>query len=94
VHVLARITFKPEAVEAAKALLVRLARESRKEAGCVSYAVYQQADQPHVFRTVEEWRDAAAAEAHMQTPHIAAAIATGGPIFAEPPEILPHYAVI
>jgi len=93
VHVLARISFKPEAAEAAKSLLARLARESRKEPGCVSYAVYQEADTPHVFRTVEEWRDAAAAATHMQSPHIAEAFAAAGPLLAAPPEILAHTSV-
>ena len=92
-HVLARIAFRPDAAAAARVILTQLVAETRKEPGCESYELYQQADRPHVFQTVERWRDAAAADAHMQTPHIAAAFAAAGPLLASPPEILPFNAV-
>ncbi len=92
-HVLARITFKPEAADRGLAILARLVTHTRREAGCVSYALYEQAEQPHVFQTVEEWRDAAAADAHMKTAHIAEAFAAAGPLLASPPEILSFKAV-
>jgi quinol monooxygenase YgiN len=76
-HVLARITFKPEAAAEGKDLLLNLMSKSRAEAGCVSYDVYQQAEAPHIFQTVEQWKEKADADAHMATPH-----------FALPPEIL------
>ncbi len=89
-HVLALIVFQSESADAGKAILLELALASRKEAGCVSYALYQQADAPHVFRTVEAWKTEADAAAHMQTEHIAKAIAVAAPLFAAPPEILGH----
>ncbi len=89
-HVLARITFKPESANAARAILTRLATQSRREAGCISYLVFQQAAAPHVFQTVEEWRDAASADAHLMSPHVGAAFATAGPLLAGAPEILPY----
>ncbi|MDB5730194.1 MAG: antibiotic biosynthesis monooxygenase [Variovorax sp.] len=87
-HVLARITVKPEAAEQARDILVELVAKSRQEAGCVAYALYQQAEAPHIFQTVEQWRGQADAEAHMRTPHVGAAIAAADPLFAAPPEIL------
>lgn len=87
-HVLARITVKPESADAAKAILIDLVSKSREEAGCVSYDLYRQVDAPHIFQTVEQWRAKADADAHMSTPHVAAAIAGAGAMFAAPPEIV------
>ncbi len=88
IHILARITVKPEHAAAARDILLALVGESRKEAGNRSYRLYRQADATHVFQTVEEWNDQAAADGHMSTPHVAAAIAAAGAMFALPPEIL------
>lgn len=89
-HVMARITVKPEAADTAKRILLELVKKSREEAGCVAYELYQQADAPHVFQTVEQWREKASADAHMTTPHVGAAIAAAGALFAMPPEILAY----
>lgn len=89
-YVLARITVQPGASAQAAAILETLVSHSRLEAGCVSYELFQQSDHPHVFQTVEVWQDAAAAQAHMTTPHLAAAVAEATPLFAVPPEILAY----
>jgi quinol monooxygenase YgiN len=89
-YVMARITVKPEAVAATVKLFADLAGPTRQEAGCVSYEVFQQQPSPHVFQTVEQWRSEADAQSHMQTPHVAAAFATAGPLLAAPPEILAY----
>lgn len=86
IHILAKITAQPHA--AVRDALMELVGHSRKEAGCVSYALYQRGDDPAQFQTVEEWRDAAAADAHMTTPHIGAALAKVGSLLAAPPEIV------
>ena len=88
IHIMARINVNPESAAAAKAILTTLVNESRKESTCVSYALFQRPDAPHVFQTVEQWTDKASADAHMATPHVGAAIAAAGPMFAAPPEIL------
>jgi quinol monooxygenase YgiN len=87
VHVMASVVVKPEHADAAKALLVELAGKSRAEAGCVEYELYQRPDRPHVFRTVEVWHTPQDVDAHMKTPHVAAAMAVAGPMFAAPLEI-------
>ncbi|QCB45283.1 putative quinol monooxygenase [Hydrogenophaga sp. PAMC20947] len=89
-YVLARITVQPGASAQTATILETLVSLSRQEAGCVSYELYQQADHPHVFQTVEVWRDAEAAQTHMSTPHLAAAVAEATPLFAAPPEILAY----
>ncbi len=88
VHVLARITAQPASAEAMRELLLELVAQTRKEPGCLHYDLFQQDDAPHVFQTVERWTDDGAADAHMSTPHVAAAIAKGGAHFGAPPEIL------
>ena len=90
-HVLARVTAKPEAAAAARDILSELAAKSRQESGCVSYELYHlyhQAEAPHIFQTVEQWKSKADADAHMSTPHLGAAVAAAGPLPAAPPEIL------
>jgi quinol monooxygenase YgiN len=87
-YVLARIEVKPEVAELAKGILVDLARKSRQEAGCLAYELYQQAGAPHVFQTMEQWKDKADADAHMASLHVGAALAAAGPLLAEAPEIV------
>ena len=86
-HVMAAIVVKAEHAEAAKALLTELAAASRREAGCLSYELYQQVDAPHRFHTVEQWRARADADAHMARPHVGKALAAAGPMLASPPAI-------
>ena len=88
VHVLARITALPASADTMREILVELAAQTRKEAGCQHYALFQQEGAAHVFQTVERWADAAAVDAHMASPHVAAAIAQGGAHFGAAPEIL------
>lgn len=93
VHVLARITAQPASADALREILVELVAQSRKEAGCLHYELFQQEGAAHIFQTVERWADGAAADAHMSTPHVAAAIAKAGALLGAPPEIL-RYAQI
>jgi quinol monooxygenase YgiN len=86
-HVIARITAKPGSADTLRQLLGELVGPTRQEAGCLSYHLYQRESEAEVFYTVEEWRDAASVAAHLASPHVAAAIAGGGPHIAAPPEI-------
>jgi quinol monooxygenase YgiN len=89
-YVLARITVKTEAAEAAGKILAELAAHSRKEPGCVQYEVYCQEQAPHILQTVEHWRTKADADIHMTTPHVGAAFAAAGPLLAGAPEIVAY----
>jgi quinol monooxygenase YgiN len=93
-HILARIHCTPEGAATVRDIMVELAAASRQESGCEGYEVYQRADDPTQFQTVELWRDQAAVDAHMSTPHVAAAIARGGPLFAAPPLIQPFLKLV
>ena len=65
VHVLARITALPASADTMREILVELAAQTRKEAGCLHYALFQQDGAAHIFQTVERWADGAAVDAHM-----------------------------
>lgn len=90
VYVLARIMVKEEAADAADRILTKLAVQSRQETGCLSYDVYRQAQAPHKFQTIEQWRDQAAADAHLKTAHVGAAFEAATPLLAGSPEILAY----
>jgi quinol monooxygenase YgiN len=69
--------------------LATLVAPSRAEAGCVSYDLYESAATPGTFFTVETWTAQSDLDAHMQTAHIAAVIATAGEHLDGPPQIHP-----
>jgi quinol monooxygenase YgiN len=84
---MARISARPGSEATLRRVLQDLLQPSREEAGCVSYELFQNEDNPLEFVTVEQWLDHAAAEAHMTTPHVGAAIAQASELLAQPPLI-------
>ena len=48
-----------------------MAVETRKEAGCVSYAFYTDVEDPGRIRVFEEWESGEALDRHFATPHMA-----------------------
>jgi quinol monooxygenase YgiN len=46
-----------------------LQEASRKEPGCAMYIVQQQVENPRVFLVYEQYKDAAALDAHRNSPH-------------------------
>ena len=74
-QVVATIPAKPEAADQVRAALQELVDATRAEDGCMSYDLFESGSAPETFVTVERWRDAASLEAHMTTPHVAAAFA-------------------
>jgi quinol monooxygenase YgiN len=74
-NVVATIPVKPEHVDALRAALTQLAEATREESGCLSYDLFESAAAPGTFVTLERWVDQAALDAHMESPHVAAAFA-------------------
>jgi quinol monooxygenase YgiN len=58
---------REDAIEAA----VRMAHETRKEAGCRSYAFYADVESADRIRVFEEWESLETLERHFRTPHMA-----------------------
>jgi quinol monooxygenase YgiN len=94
VHVVAQLHGQAAQIEALAAVLKELAQGSRQEAGNLGFVVHQNAGDPARFVTVEQWADAAAVDAHMQSPRVGAVLAKLGPLLAGPPEIVRYVNVI
>lgn len=77
-HVVATIPAAEGSVPAVREALQTLVAATRDEPGCVSYDLFESASAPGTFVTVERWADQAAMDAHMTTPHLAAAFAAVG----------------
>jgi len=50
-------------------IFTKLQEASRKEPGCLMYNVHRHVDDPRRFFIYEQYRDAAALEAHRNSPH-------------------------
>lgn len=79
-HVVATIPTDPAASDAVRAGLAELVAATRAEEGCLDYAAYESGAVPGLYVTVETWRAQADLDAHMETPHIAKAFETLGPV--------------
>ena len=58
-------------VEAAVSAAAEMARATREEVGCISYAFYQDVESSGRFRVFEEWESEEALQAHFKAPHMA-----------------------
>ena len=74
-QVVATIPASAEAADQVREALKTLAGATRAEEGCVAYDLFESGSVPGTFVTVERWRDQASLDAHMGTPHVAAAFA-------------------
>ncbi|MBA2464845.1 MAG: antibiotic biosynthesis monooxygenase [Nocardioidaceae bacterium] len=88
-RVVATIVATPGSEELVRNALVEMAAASRQEEGCGSYELFESSSAPGTLVTIESWTTAEALDAHMQTPHIAAALAATDGHLAEPPGIHP-----
>ena len=86
-YVIATLTARPDTIDATRDALTSLVAPTRAEDGCVGYTLTQSTDDPAVFRTVEQWQDQAAADAHMGTPHVQAALAAAADLLGAAPDI-------
>lgn len=87
--VVATITAKPGSETIVHDALRTLAAATRNEDGCLGYDLFQSQADPTVFVTVEQWREQADLDAHLQSPHLAEALATAGEHLAVEPAIHP-----
>lgn len=82
------ITAKPEAAAEVESALTELAEATQAEAGCILYSLNRGLQEPNVFVTVEKWESSDALDTHLNSPHIAAALARTSELLAEPPRII------
>lgn len=89
VHVIATLHSQNGQAERFAAALRQLAEAARSAPGNLRFELYQGTD-PNLFVTVETWQDAAAADGHMGSAHVARTLEAIGPLLAGPPAILRH----
>ena len=87
VHAFATLLARADAVDATREALAALVAPSRAEAGCEHYELFQSADDPARFQTVERWASPEAVEAHLASAHVQAAFAAAGDLLAAAPVI-------
>jgi quinol monooxygenase YgiN len=62
-----------------------LVAATRAEPGCLEYAIYVSASEFEEIASIERWRSAADAEAHMSRPHTRAFLAIAAECLVAPP---------
>lgn len=83
--VIARAKAQPGREDEMQRYLVANAKDSRTEAGCVSYSVLR--GEGGLFMTLERWKSRGDLDQHMKTPHVQSLLGALAPIIAEPPDI-------
>ena len=87
VYSFATLIARPDTVDATREALAALVEPSRAEAGCEHYELFQSADEPARFQTVERWASADAARAHLGSEHVQAAFAAAPDLLGAEPVI-------
>lgn len=85
VVVAARITVRPDSVQAFINLCKPLIEETRREEGCLRYELYQDPERPEIFFFYEEYADAAAKEYHGRQEYMVQYRLRRGPMLAAEP---------
>lgn len=77
-----------------RADLIRVAQavaaSSRREAGCISYRLYEDSEVEDEFVFVEEWESDAALKEHFSTPHVRDFMQAIMPTLVSPPDVKFH----
>jgi len=89
IDVIAVLIAKPGSATKVESALRDLVAPTRAEPGCISYELYGSAASDTTFFTIEKWRTQADLDAHMQTPHIHAALEATADHLAAAPGIHP-----
>lgn len=87
VRIVAHIPARPDKVDEVRAALSALLAPTRAEAGCLSYELLQNRQDPTDFTFVEEWESDAAIDSHMASAHLQAALALMPEMLAGAPQI-------
>jgi quinol monooxygenase YgiN len=87
IHIVARVTAKPDAVKALQTVLETLLTPTRQEPGCRRYVLMQNQENPTDFTFVEEWADEDAINSHMKSAHLKEAFTKAAGLLAAPPDI-------
>jgi quinol monooxygenase YgiN len=77
-NVVAIVETSADKVEELKTVCLGLIEPTRKEAGCISYDLYQDITNSGKFTFLENWQSKEHLDVHLKTPHLVAAGAAFG----------------
>lgn len=72
------VRFGEGEIERLKSVFAKNITATREEEGCEAYAYAVDVGDPNLLHVAEQWRDQAAIDAHMATPHMGALMAALG----------------
>lgn len=84
ISIIAKNVVKADQVKAFQDLARELVAETRKEKGCIAYALNQDLKDPTVLTFIERWEDQAAIDAHMKSAHFVRIVPQLGPLTSAP----------
>jgi quinol monooxygenase YgiN len=93
VRVVVKVVARTESIAEITAIVLKLAAQSRKETGCVSYEALQDTSNAEIFVLIEEWSSVAALDAHNKTAHFHEAVSKSQPFLAKPLEVGRYVAI-
>lgn len=70
--IIAAIVIKEEYKDELMTIFHTVVEETRKEAGCIAYALHQDVKNSKKYIILEEWKDQAAIDSHNASPHFQA----------------------
>ena len=88
IHVFATLTAAPGKADALRAALTALVAPSRAEPGTITYTLHEALEAPGTFYVYETYKDQAAVDAPMSSPHLQKALAEAGPLLGAAPSIV------
>jgi quinol monooxygenase YgiN len=93
IHVFATVSAAPGNADELRAALTTLVEATLKEPGVIHYILHEDPKNLGNFYVFEAYKDQAAVDAHMASPHLAAAFAKAGPLVSGPPSITPTIVI-
>jgi len=90
VVVVARVRVRADRHEEFIQAAREVARPTRGEAGCVSYRIHQDIEDPDAFVFVEEWSAQSDLDRHFETPHVKKLFAALPDLLSAPAELKIH----
>ena len=74
IRIIARLRARPGRVEDLQRLLAALLEPTRNEAGCMSYTLLRNREDPAEFAFVEMWENETVLERHLEADHVRKAL--------------------
>lgn len=83
IYLIATLTIKPGSQPTIMEAVAPCIEATRKEAGCISYDLFQSTTDENILTFVERWESREALENHFKEPHLIAWREAGEPLFLD-----------